>query len=105
MDAIIIQTATATEADAERIADALLEQRLAACVQIAPVRSRYLWKGAVERADEQLLTIKTRSGLFEAVRVLIRGLHPYETPEITAVAMVDGDPDYLAWITESTTSK
>ena len=98
MDAIVIQTTTASLEEAELIAEALLGEGLAACVQTAPVRSRYVWKGAVERADERLMLIKTRADLFEPVRARIRALHSYETPEIVATAIVAGDPDYLAWI-------
>ncbi len=99
---ITIHVTTASPEEAEAIADALVAEGLAACVQIMPIRSRYVWKGAVERADELLLLIKTRAALFEAVRTRVRALHSYETPEIVAQAIVDGDPDYLAWIAAST---
>ncbi len=101
---IAVQTTTASPEEAERITEALLAENLAACVQIAPIRSRYVWKGAIERADEQLMLIKTRADLFEAVRARIRALHSYETPEIVATPIVAGDPDYLAWIAASTIS-
>ena len=99
---IVVQTTTATAAEAETIAQALLVDRLAACVQITAIRSRYVWKGEIQREDEQLLLIKTQSGLFEAVRERIRSLHSYETPEIIATPLSAGDPDYLAWLAEST---
>jgi periplasmic divalent cation tolerance protein len=73
-----------------------------ACVQIAEIRSRYVWKGAVQREAEQLLLIKTREELFEAVRAKLREVHPYETPEILAVPASAADADYLAWIAEVT---
>ncbi len=95
---ITILTATASVEEAERITDALLNDGLAACVQIADVRSRYVWKGAIERQDEQLLLIKTRGELFDAVHWRIRALHSYETPEIVALPAAAGDPDYLAWV-------
>jgi uncharacterized protein involved in tolerance to divalent cations len=100
--ATVIQTTCATPEDAERIAEALLEAGLAACVQIAEIRSRYVWKGAVQREPEQLLLIKTREDLFEAVRAKIREVHSYETPEILAVSASAVDADYLAWIAEVT---
>ena len=100
--AVVIQTTTASVEDAERIAEALVAERLAACVQIAAIRSRYVWKGEVQREDEQLLLIKTRESLFDAVRARIRALHSYETPEIIAMPLVAGDADYLAWLSEVT---
>jgi periplasmic divalent cation tolerance protein len=99
---ITILTTTASPDEADRIADAILAEGLAACVQIAQVRSRYVWKGQAERADEQLLLIKTREAQFEAVRVCIRALHSYETPEILALPVAAGDGDYLAWLAEAT---
>jgi periplasmic divalent cation tolerance protein len=99
---VIVQTTTATAEEAERIAEALLAEGLAACVQIAAVRSRYVWKRAVERQDEQLLLIKTRADLFEPVGARIRALHPYETPEIVALPVSVADPAYLAWVGDVT---
>jgi periplasmic divalent cation tolerance protein len=99
---ITILTTTASPEDAETIADALLAEGLAACVQIAQIRSRYAWKGQVERADEQLLLIKTCEAQFEAVRARIRALHSYQTPEIIALPVAAGDGDYLAWLAEAT---
>lgn len=89
-------------ADAERLAEALVGERLAACAQIAAVRSRYVWKGELQREDEQLITLKTRAALFEPLRTRLRELHPYETPEIIALPVVAADPDYLAWLLEGT---
>lgn len=102
MKMIVVQTTTATPEAAEALAAALLAERLAACVQIAPIRSRYLWKGEVQREEEQLLAIKTRADLFEAVRARIRGLHGYETPEILALPVTAVDADYLAWVEDVT---
>lgn len=95
---VTVLTTTATEAEAEAIAEALLAEELAACVQIMPIRSRYVWKGAVQREAEQLLLIKTRAGLFELVRGKIRTLHSYDTPEIVALPVVAADADYLTWL-------
>jgi len=95
---VTVLTTTATEAEAETIAQALLADGLAACVQITDVRSRYVWKGAVQHEPEQLLLIKTRAALFEIVRAKIRTLHRYDTPEIVALPIVAGDGDYLSWM-------
>ena len=101
---ITILTTVATPEEAERIAAALLAEELAACVQIAAIRSRYLWKDAVQRQDEQLLLIKTREALFEPARARIRAQHSYETPEIVALPIEAGDADYLAWLGSVTRS-
>lgn len=96
---IQIATTTATERQAEQIAQALVEARLAACVQISsPIRSVFRWQGKVEQATEWLCTIKTRQALFGAVEAKIRELHSYECPEIVATPIVDGSEDYLAWL-------
>jgi uncharacterized protein involved in tolerance to divalent cations len=99
---VTVLTTTAAEAQAEAIAEVLLTDELAACVQILPIRSRYVWKGEVQREPEQLLLIKTRAELFEPVRAKIRALHSYDTPEIIALPIAAGDADYLAWLTSVT---
>jgi len=84
---------------AERVAQALVEEGLAACVNILPpMRSIYMWKGKIETADEQLLVIKSTLARFPAIRDRLRALHPYELPEIIAVPIADGLPEYLAWL-------
>jgi periplasmic divalent cation tolerance protein len=100
-----IQVLTTTEKmeDAEKIAQALVEKRLAACVQIAgPIASIYRWRGKIERAQEFQCWIKTRVGLFPKVEAAIRQLHSYEVPEILAVPILAGGKDYLAWLDGST---
>jgi periplasmic divalent cation tolerance protein len=102
-DAIQIVTTTANKADAEKLARALVERRLAACVQIGgPITSCYRWQGQVETAEEWLCTIKTRRELYERVDAAIKELHPYQTPEILATQIVAGSPDYVAWLNEQT---
>lgn len=88
---------------AERIAQACVAERLAACANILPpVSSLYRWKGAVEHAEEVPLLLKTRAGLFEALCAVIKPLHPYETPGIVATAIVDADRTYCDWLDQET---
>ena len=98
----IVLTTVATPDDARRLADGLLEQRLAACVQILAIQSAYRWKGAVQREPEQLLLIKTRVALYSAVEAHLRAHHPYEVPEIVLVPIAAGSPDYLRWLAAET---
>ena len=87
---------------AERIAAALVEEHLAACVTIVPgLRSVYRWQGAIERADEQLLLIKTTADEYPALQARLQTLHPYELPELLAVEAVDGLPAYLQWVADA----
>jgi periplasmic divalent cation tolerance protein len=86
---------------AERIARVLIESKAAACVNVLPgMRSIYVWRGAVETSDEQLLLIKTSASVYPAVEALIRDQHPYELPEVIAVPIVRGLASYLNWIDE-----
>lgn len=99
-----VVTTTATKDEAEKIARALIDARLAACVQIAgPITSLYRWQGKVETSQEWQCVAKSRAELFEAVAAAIRQMHPYELPEIVAVSLAQGTPDYLRWIDEQTT--
>ncbi|MBN1420324.1 MAG: divalent-cation tolerance protein CutA [Planctomycetes bacterium] len=87
---------------AERIAGAIVEQRLAACANIVPgLLSIYWWKGEVQRDPEKLLVIKTTAERTQALIDGIRAIHPYEVPEIIAMDVVAGFPPYLAWVEES----
>ncbi|NUS37595.1 MAG: divalent-cation tolerance protein CutA [Lysobacter sp.] len=86
-------------ASAERLAGILVDERLAACVNILPgVRSVYRWQDAVERADEVLLLVKTTRGRLDALAARVRALHPYELPELVAVEAAGGLPAYLDWV-------
>ena len=99
LDVIQVMTTTATQADAERIARAVLEARLAACVQIiGPLTSLYWWQEQIEQADEWLCLIKSRADVLADLERVIRSVHPYEVPEILAVPVVAGNADYLAWL-------
>ena len=96
-----IQVLTTVEhrEDAERIARTLVEERLAACVQVlGPITSTYCWHSAIETAEEWQCWAKTRRELYGGVEAAIRREHPYEVPEILATAVLAGGKDYLAWI-------
>ncbi len=100
-DYIQVLTATASRDDAQRIAAALVEQRLAACVQvIGPIASTYWWQGRVEQAEEWLCLIKSRRALYDELEQAIRARHPYETPEIMALPVIAGSPPYLHWLSQ-----
>ena len=99
---LVALSTVASPEDAERIARAVVERRLAACVNVLPgVVSLYRWKGVVEREEERLLVMKTTSERFEALRQAIVELHPYEVPEVIAVPITAGHEPYLAWLDES----
>ncbi len=101
-DKRIILTTAGSREEAKKIAGALVERKLAACVNIVgPIDSVYRWKGAVESAQEWLLVIKTTATQFERVRDAIRELHSYELPECIVLAVEDGSAEYLEWIGES----
>lgn len=103
MSHILVLTTLPDAESARTVARALVDGRLAACVTIgAPVESMYHWRGATETAHEVPVTAKTRSELFSDVAAAIRSRHPYELPEILAVRLTDGTPDYLAWIDAET---
>ncbi len=91
---------------AQRLAGALIEERLAACVNILPgMVSVYSWKGAMTSANEALLLIKTERRVYPRLETRLRELHPYELPEIVAVDIERGLPDYLDWITQCLSSE
>jgi periplasmic divalent cation tolerance protein len=98
-DYLQVLTTTGSEQEAERISTALVERRLAACVQVVgPVSSRYRWQGKVEQEREWLCLAKTEASRYEELEAAIRELHSYEEPEIVATPIVAGSAGYLAWI-------
>ena len=87
---------------ANKLADSLVRQRLAACVNVIPgIRSVFRWQGKLDRCSEVLLLIKTQRRIFDKLRRAIRKQHPYDTPEIIAVALAAGDSQYLKWVSEA----
>jgi periplasmic divalent cation tolerance protein len=83
------------------IGERLVAERLAACVSLVPgLTSIYRWQGEIQRDSEVLLLIKTGAARFDAMAETLRRLHPYEVPEIIALPIAAGSPDYLAWITQ-----
>ncbi len=101
--ALLVLTTVPDKVSAERIATLLVESRLAACVNILPgVQSVYRWQGAVERAEEIQLFIKTTTERYREVEEAIRTHHPYEVPEIIAVPIQQVSPAYLQWLNEAT---
>ncbi len=98
-DKIIVLSTCDSEEQASQIARRLVEQRLAACVNIVPgMRSVYRWKEKIEDAAEILLVIKSRRDLFPALRAEIERIHSYEVPETVAIQIVDGSQAYLGWL-------
>jgi periplasmic divalent cation tolerance protein len=101
-DARIMLTTAGNRDEAEKIANALVKQELAACVNIVgPMTSIYRWKGKVESAAEFLLVIKSTEDAFDPIRNLIRQLHSYELPEFIEIGVTRGEGRYLAWIENS----
>jgi periplasmic divalent cation tolerance protein len=99
---VVAFSTVARAEDGERIARALVERRLAACVNVVPgVVSVYRWKGEVCRDQELLLVIKTRRDRLEALRDALVGLHPYDVPELVALPIEAGHEPYLSWVDES----
>jgi periplasmic divalent cation tolerance protein len=95
---VVLSTCGSTE-EAQRLARALVEKRLAACVSVVPgVRSVYRWKDAIEEEEEVLLVIKTSRPLLEELRGEIERLHSYEVPEVIAMQVVGGSERYLEWL-------
>lgn len=102
-DPVEIQITCGSVEEADRIADALVERRFAACVQQLPIRSTYRWDGAVQHDEEILLLVKTTAARVDDVVELARELHSYDLPAVSAVPIVHGSDRYLAWIDAETT--
>lgn len=100
---VLVYTTFPDEATALAVGEALVREKLAACVNVMPgMRSVYAWKGAVERADEVVGIVKTRVGLAEAVRAALKERHPYETPIVLFLEVSGGDQATLDWLSAET---
>jgi periplasmic divalent cation tolerance protein len=101
--AVLVYTTWPSIVEAERAGRAIVERRLAACVNILPgMISHYWWEGKIERAEEVVMLVKTRVALAEAVRDAVKERHSYTTPAIMTLPVDSVDPDYHAWITKET---
>jgi periplasmic divalent cation tolerance protein len=99
---IIVLVAAANPAEAAKISRALLEAKLAACINtLSGISSSYWWHGKIENAEESLLIIKTRKSLLDDIVATVKKLHSYEVPEIIALPVIGGSPDYLKWLDET----
>lgn len=97
---VILITASIDE-EAEKIANKLLTQRKAACVNIIPkVQSLFWWKGELDSADEAVLIVKSKASLVDEIVSLVREFHSYEVPEVIALPLIGGNPDYLNWMSD-----
>ena len=101
-DYVVILTTCPNAEQAAKLAEMLIKQQLAACVQASDITSTYRWKGVVETAKEVRLMIKAKSADYEAIEAFIRVTHPYENPEIVALPLVAGSRAYLDWIDTET---
>ena len=100
---VIVLTTLPAEGDAEKFAAQLVEEKLAACVNVlTPMRSVYRWKNAVERADERQIVIKTSKARLGALEARVRKLHPYDVPEFVVLPIDSGSADYLSWLSDNT---
>ena len=98
-DYIQVTTTTETRADAQAIANTVVEKRLAGCVQvIGPITSIYWWQGKIETAEEWLCAIKSRKDLYGELEKAILQAHPYDVPEILAAPVTEGSQSYLEWL-------
>jgi periplasmic divalent cation tolerance protein len=101
--AVFVYTTFPSVVEAEKAGHALVEARLAACVNILPgMISVYRWQGAVERAEEAAMIVKTRASLADAVRASVKATHPYDTPAIAVLTVESMDDRYFAWLLDST---
>lgn len=104
-DALVVLTTTASREEADRLATALVERHLAACVQIVgPMTAVYRWQRTVQKSEEWLCLIKTRRSSFTLLEAAITELHSYEVPEIVALPITTGSAPYLSWLTAAVNS-
>ncbi len=100
---IVILVTAKDEAQANKIAEKLVAEKLVACANIVPgIQSIFRWKGKVDRAKEVLLVLKSHRRHFPAIVKTVQSLHSYDVPEVVALPIIEGNKDYLNWLTEST---
>lgn len=100
---IVVLVTCSNREEAEAISSRLLEDRLAACINIInSVQSFFHWEGKIDQADEVIMCIKTRRALFSALRDKVKALHSYKVPEIIALSIIEGDKAYLKWVNDET---
>lgn len=102
MDYCIVMTTFENEEQAEKMIEAVLKEKLAACIQTFNIKSHYVWNNEICVEPELLVWFKTQSKLYGELYNLIKKLHPYETPEIIKVDIADGDKTYLEWMSNVT---
>ncbi len=102
MSELLVFITAPSQGESARLARALVEERLAACVNVVPsVASTYWWKGKIEEASETLLIAKTRQEHLDRLIARVRELHPYAVPEVVALSIVGGNPAYLQWMADA----
>ena len=102
MNYVVVFVTASSKGEAEKIGEALIDLKLAACVNITPqIKSIFIWQGKKNVADEWLLIAKTQKAKFKEIRNTVKKMHSYDTPEIIALPIVEGDEDYLNWIEET----
>ncbi|MGC8771812.1 MAG: divalent-cation tolerance protein CutA [Brevinematia bacterium] len=102
MNYIVVFITTSSLEEAKKIANYLVENKIAACINIVEkVNSTFFWKGNIENYDESLLIVKTKRSLFNKLKEEVKKLHSYTVPEIIAIPIVEGSEDYLNWIDET----
>jgi len=103
-DALLVVLCTTPSIEvAEKLARAIVEQRLAACANIVPtIRSLYMWNGALHDEPETLMVLKTHPNRYEALETWLKANHPYDVPEIVALPVSHGSAPYIAWVTQQT---
>ncbi len=100
----VLLITTPTHGEAESLTQRLLNQKLAACINLLPVTSQYRWKGKIEGAEETLMLVKTQRKLIKQIVKLIQKHHSYEVPEVIALPIIQGNKKYLEWIAENVKS-
>ena len=104
MEALVVYITASSEDEAATIGRALVEEKLAACVNmVKDIRSIYSWQGKIEDEKEVLMIVKTRAALFNALKAKVLSMHSYSVPEIIALRIVDGSEEYLKWLKDVTT--